>query len=348
MFWRLRDLGVPSYIAVGSALLALVVADSVTAGVRSDGSSAATPPAVVHLASGTRGLLAGAKAVSVASGRGEIWALAGPSSHAVAGRVAEEIDPKTGRVLRSVPVPAPATYVFYGAHRVWVSGAGRVSAVNPSTGHVLTRSLGRGVAVQSMAFHGSRAYVADPGRDQIVTFTAGTQLRSKTVTELGGPRAVVELHGAIQPTNRVKNLVPVIFRGADTSFLAEVSRIRPVIASAAKRIVWVRRSDGLLRVTMSRAAARGVSVARRQEVMTGSRVRQLAMTPGGGCYVAIENHHDRRSHRNLLYFSRAALRARRPHPTSVHRGHEARDLALDPAGGVVYADRTGKLVSWLP
>jgi hypothetical protein len=249
-----------------------------------------------------------------------------------------------------LPVREPAAHIFYGAGRVWLTGSGRISAINPASGRVLTRTLDRGVNLTSMAFHDSSAYVADPRQDRVYRFTAGSRIAAHAIAERGGPRAVVTLSGAVQPTNAAKNLIPIIFGGANTSFLAEVSRLHPVIASAGTRAVWVRSGKGLTRITVPPGGTirRGNNVASRQHFATDTRVRQLAMTTAGGVYVAIQNPHNVRSHRNLLYFSRAALEAHSPRPTASHRGRTAIDLAIDPAGGVVYADGTGKLWRWAP
>jgi hypothetical protein len=201
-----------------------------------------------------------------------------------------------------------------------------------------------------MAFHAPKGYLADRAHDKVRTFTAGSRLRAGAIAVRGGPRAVVALLGAIQPTNRAKNLIPIIFHGANTSFLAEVSRLRPVIASAGKRAVWVHSATGLIRITVPPGGTlrRGNNVASRKHFATDSRVRQIVVTPGGGAYVSIQDRHNVGSHRDLLYFSRSALRAHHPRPIAVHHGRKVRDLALNPAGGVVYADEAGLLLTWAP
>jgi hypothetical protein len=346
MFWRLRD-SVPSYTAIGFALVALVAVDSTVAGSRTDGSSASAAPAIVQVAQGqsSHGLLPGVRTLGVASGHGEIWALVVQgSSYAV-----EEINPTTQRAGASYRMTSPASHIFYGAGRVWLTGANRVSALNPASGHFLTHRLGNGAKVSAMVFHGTTAYAALGGHDELLTLRPGRTFRAKLIAERGGPAAVVALSGAIQPTNRMKNLIPIIFRDANTSFLAEISRLRPVIASAGKRAVWVHSGKGLIRITVPSGGTirRGNDIASRQHFATDIRVRQIMMTPGGDSYVSAQNRGGR-SHRNLLYFSRAALRAKKPVPTATHRGLAALGLALDPAGGVVYADRTGKLRRWVP
>jgi hypothetical protein len=233
---------------------------------------------------------------------------------------------------------------------VWVVAEGRVSALDPANGHVLTRRLDGGVAAHSMAFHGSTAYLVEPARDRVLALRAGSTIRINGTTERGGPRAVVALHGAVQPTSQDKNLIPFIFRGADTSFLAQLSRLPPILAWAGNRAVWLRRAHGLLLATVSHSGtvARGTHLSSRRYVVTGTRVRQVVMTASGGCFISVQNSRDVRSHHNLLYFSRAALRASKPRPTAVHRGREVRDLAVNPAGGVAYADDAGRLLSWVP
>lgn len=349
MFWRLRDLRVPGTVALGGAALALVVVDSVVAGTR--GGSPAAPPAppVPHV-SARLGMLPGVITESVAAGRGRIWALVDkPSAHRDRFYV-YGIDPATNAVRSTVRVPGPASYVFYGARHVWVSGGGdggapnsKISAVDPARLTIATVRLGRDSAVSSIAFHGSTAYAAAAGRDQVLAIKAGKRLRVKRIAERGGPIDVVAVHGAIEVTDGVRNLVPVILRGANTSFLAEVSRLRPVFAAAGRRAVWVRSARRLIRVSVV-----GGKVGVRTQVPTGSRVFGMVTTPGGGCYVAVASRGAHHPRRNLLYFSPTALRARHPHPTAVHHGRTVNHLALDPAGGVVYADAAGKLRRWIP
>jgi hypothetical protein len=210
-------------------------------------------------------------------------------------------------------------------------------------GDVVSLRLGSNAAVDSIAFHGRTGYAAVAGRDEVLALHAGNRLRVERHQELGGPTGVVAVEGAVQVTNASRNLVPIILRGADTSFLAAVSRVHPVLAAAGKRAVWVRSGHGLIRVSVTRDG-----VVTRKHVRTIHRVFDVHTTPAGGCYVSVANRRNRRTHRNLLYFSSAALRAPHPAPTAIHHGREVNSLALDPAGGVVYVDNTGKLRHWVP
>ena len=350
MFWRLRD-SLPSHVAIGAALVALLAVDATVAGTRDAGEDAnlAQPLPVVQPAPHA-GLLPGVEVESVASGRGRIWVLVDRPDAGKDRFFVHQLDAANYRVMASVRVPGPASHVYYGAGHVWVSGGGsggapgaRITAFVPPTGDLVTRRFGNGAAVDSIAFHGSTAYAAVPGRGEVLALKAGRTLRYQRHEERGGPTGVVAVEGAIQVTNSYRNLVPIILRGADTSFLAEVSRIHPVLASAGRRSVWVRSEHGLIRVSVSR----GGNV-QRKHVTTIHRVRDLLSTSDHGCFVAVTNHPDRMNHRNLLYFSPAALRSPHPKPTAIHHGHQVTRMALSPAGGVVYVDNRGKLWDWNP
>jgi hypothetical protein len=351
MFWRLRD-SLPSHVAIGAALVVLVAVDATVAGTRdaSDTPHYVAPTPAPHAARRHAGLLPGVTVESVTSGGGRIWALVDKPSARGDRMFVFQLDPTDYRVTATVRVPGPADRVYYGAGRVWVSGGGdggspnvRISAFAPSVGDVVSLRLGSNAAVDSIAFHGRTGYAAVAGRDEVLALHAGRRLRVERRQELGGPTGVVAVEGAVQVTNASRNLVPIILRGADTSFLAEVSRIHPVLAAAGKRAVWVRSGHGLIRVSVTRGG-----VVTRKHVRTIHRVFEVRAAPGGGCYVSVTNRRNLRTHRNLLYFSPAALRSPHPAPTAIHHGREVNSLALNPAGGVVYVDNMGKLWDWVP
>jgi hypothetical protein len=343
MFWRLRDTGLRSHVVIGVAALALVVVDSVVAGSRGSGEAQAQPSIGGHQTPVAVGH--GSRAKAVASGHGRIWALVevGRTGRYFVG----EIDPRNDEALDTIRVPGPASYVFYGAGHVWVSGrhgsTARLSAIDPRTGRVLTLRLRGDGALSSMAFAGPTAYAAVVGRDEVLELTARKRLHAKAIEERGGPLAVVAVPHAIEVTNRDMNLVPIILRGADTTFLAALQLGRPVIAAAEGQAAWVRREDSLVRETLS-ASGRPA----RHYVPTHALPLEVVMTPAGGCYVAVATHKGRRPSPDLLYFTRAALSAGHPRPTAVHRGRQINHLALDPTGGVVYTDVTGRLNRWAP
>ncbi len=287
------------------------------------------------------GAVAGARLVAqaVTSGHGSIWTLnCRVPRH---GRcVVTKVDPRTEVAGPAVKVPRPASRLFYGAGHVWVAGGRRITAVAPATGAVATARLPGG-PVDSMAFHGDRAYAAVNGHDQVAEITPGGVLKIRLIEERGGPRAVVGLRDAIEVTNGVMNLVPIIFPGADTTFLAALQLGRPVIGAAGPQAAWVRRGTHLVRETLgsdNRPA--------RRYVATPGPPMRVVMAGDGGCYVSLPPMPRRRE--NLAYFSRKALEARHPSPTDVHVGRRVLDFALDPAGGVVFIDRRGALQRWVP
>ncbi|HEX3900954.1 MAG TPA: hypothetical protein VHW74_17525 [Mycobacteriales bacterium] len=339
LFWRWRDLRLYSHAAIGFAALALVVVDASVAGVRGNASSSPTPASSVAAHHQVLALGHGLHALAVASGGGRIWVLAQHGRHG--STAVAEIDPTTEQTVTSIQVPGAASHLFYGVGQVWVTGGTQISDVDPHGGHVRTIQLSGGT-VSSMAFERSTAYAAVIGRDELLAVTVGKQLRTRTIEEKGGPLTVVAVPRAIEVTNDEMNLVPVIFPGADTSFLATLQLGRPVIASGGARVVWVRRRNLLVRETLRH----GVSRPARQYLDVRGRPMQVTNTDDGGCYVTVST--ARRSQPSLLYFSPQSLQAPHPKPTAVHRGRPVRSFAVDPAGGVAYVDVAGGLAKWVP
>lgn len=337
LFWRLRDLRIYSHAAIGIAVLALLGVDATVAGVRSG--DAAQVVSIGGHEPHSRPIGRVAYADAVTSGHGVIWTLH-CSRHA--GRHCEVAlgSPPKGVEASVLAVPRPASHLFYGAGRVWIAGGGRISAIDPRTHRIATLRLAGGT-VASMAFRGSRAYAAVVGRDEVLAITPGRTLHPKVIAEHGGPRTVIAFPDAIEVANDEMNLVPIIFPRADTSFLAALQLGRPVIAAAGPHAAWVRRGRQLVRETLgpdNRPA--------RKYIATPGRALRVVMAAGGGCYVSLAS--VRRRGIDLAYFSRKALSARHPTPTDVHVGRRVVDFALNPAGGVVYIDRTGALQRWVP
>jgi hypothetical protein len=338
LFWRWRDLRLHGHVAIGIAVLALLAVDSTVVGARSG--EAAPVMSIGGHPPPARLIGDGFLADAVTSGHGEIWTLRcfAPRPH----RRCEvfEIDPSTGVEISAFLIPRPASNLFYGADRLWATGGGRITAIDPVSHHVATERRAGGT-IRSMAFHGSTAYAAVVGRDEVLALTGGKRLRTKVIEEKGDPIAVVALPRAIEVTNRDMNLVPVILPGADTSFLATLQLGRPVIAAGGPHVVWVRRGHLLVRETVTRS-----SHPARQYVATPGAPLRVVTAGDGGCYVSLAS--VPRSRVNLAYFSRKALTARHPRPTDVHAGARLTDFALDPAGGVVFIDRSGALKRWEP
>src|SRR5262245_23702428 len=154
MFWRPRDLGLRSHVAVGIAALALVIVDSVVAGTR--GGVGASSPSIGGREPPLRMIGHAVVADAVTSGHDEIWTL-----HCFLprrGRRCEvfELSPRNGIEVGDFFVPRPATSLFYGAGRLWVTGGRRISAIDPVTHRIATSRLAAG-SVGSLAFRGSRA-----------------------------------------------------------------------------------------------------------------------------------------------------------------------------------------------
>ncbi|HVV74597.1 MAG TPA: hypothetical protein VHC43_01065 [Mycobacteriales bacterium] len=343
LFWRWRDLRVHSHLAIAAGALILLLVDSTVAGVRAGSPpAAAAPPSLAsrhEVLSPRRGL----RGELVVSGSGWLWLLARDGKHA---HSLEQVDPRTEQIHSSTRVAGPASYLFYGAGRVWVTGGSTIRALDPRSGR-LSVLRAAGGTVRSMTFARSKAYAVVAGRDEVLAISPGRRLRAHTIVEHGGPSTAVALSDAIEITNHRANLVPVIFPRADTSFLAALQLGRAVIAAAGPQAAWVRRGHELVRETLSRAAG-SASRPARHYVDTLGRPEHVVMTADGGCYVSIGRTSGRARRTDVLYFSRSALRSRHPRPSAVHRGPHVRSLALDPAGGVVFTDAVGDLVRWVP
>jgi hypothetical protein len=341
LFWRWRDLRLYSHVAIGIAVMALVVVDSTVAGVRGGDSPSPGPSIGGHQTVG-RLIGRGSYADAVTSGHGEIWSLDCARSPRGAGRrcFVAEIDPTDGTEVTSVQVPAPASSLFYGAGRVWLSGGPRLTAIDPRSGAVTSELLSGGT-IRSMAFRGPRAYGAVVGRDEVLEITPGKRLQIKVIEEHGGPLVVTALRNAIEVSNAEMNLVPVIFPGTNTTFLAALQLGRPVVAAAGPQAAWVRRGHQLVRETLGSDDRPA-----RKYVATPGRPLRVLMNSDGGCHVSLAS--VPRSRVAMAYFSPIALSASHPTPTDVHAGRRVVDFALDPTGGVVYVDHSGTLRRWDP
>lgn len=332
MFWRPRDLGLRSHVAVGIAALALVGVDASVAATRGGGGEAPTfsiadPATSFHLGPHLH-------AEGVASGHRRLWVLVrhDPDHYRV-----EDLRPSNLETIRSIPVPSGATGIYFGAGRVWVSSAAAITAIDPASGRSQTHALGS--TVDSMAFVGSTAYAVGTSPDELLAITAGHRLRVRSIEETGDPVAVVALSRAVEVAGRAANLVPVILPGANTSYLAALDLGQPIIGSAGPTAAWVARGRLLV---LERLSASG-RLARKYFRIPG-HARRVLTDPRGGCYVAVGG----AARPALLYIPRAAIRAELPRAFAIRRGAAIASFALDPVGGVVYTTFAGQLRRWIP
>ncbi len=143
--------------------------------------------------------------IAVRSGFGSIWALDGTLNR---------LNPKTGRVLKRIPLGVYAAYnIWIGGGSVWVADdrGGRVVRVSPRTNRVVAR-IAAGDGPASMAFDGNNTAWVINHRDTTIDRIDLATNRSTKLTTLGGDRAperMVWVDGSLWVTGRGTDLLQV-------------------------------------------------------------------------------------------------------------------------------------------
>jgi hypothetical protein len=302
--------------------------------------AAAKPPAPPRLLAHA----ASAHPSGVVAGAGSLWTIELHPSGRRAVTVVERRDVASGRVERSYRVPGEDFGIAYGLGRVWTWGAGvsrqpssDVSSINPANSTVRTVTIGSG-QVGDVAFAAGRAWFTQAARNRVVALAPGlnrgkASYRANGATDVAayGPNSVVVLGsgGAL-----LELPIGVTINHNDPSLT--------FLSATAQYGVWIGHGGQL---TYSPAIDSPLTVSLRLSL----RVALVVGDPQTGVYVVTTSMNPLHYDPYLVYYSPAALLARRPRPTTTLSGLVKVDsLTADPQGGVDFVTTEGVIARWNP
>jgi hypothetical protein len=294
--------------------------------------------------------------VAVASGGGSVWSLEKDHIARATGHAdIVQRDPVTGAVEKHWSVHAGYDSIAYGAGKVWVWGSGAsaapqsiASALDPTTGVVsATAHFGRENAFDSVVFVAGHAWAAIIGRQRALRFSfpgGHSRIESPHVTGLTsvvalGPTSV----GLVTGTGAIEAVDPSDTR--EYRVAAGSMPWVPVGGATSGHSFWVQHrlphAEGLYRQDLTTGRIVGSTV------RLGGIPSAVVADPAGGLYIEAN---DPRigGLPSLSYYSAEALTATSPHPKVIRRFDSVDQLAIDPAGGLVYTTGEGALIHWHP
>jgi streptogramin lyase len=103
---------------------------------------------------------------AIAVGAGAVWVLSG--RWVGSANVVTRIDPRTNRIVATIPVPHALVAIAAGRRFVWVTGAPRsaggvVTRIDPRTNRAKTARLPHSWVPDGITTAAGRVWVADPG-----------------------------------------------------------------------------------------------------------------------------------------------------------------------------------------
>lgn len=292
-------------------------------------------------------------ASALAAGGGSLWSLR-PDSTSVSGALyLDRLDPLTHANFGQYVVQAPATWLFYGLGRVWVTGGGDgaypdgvLQVLNPANGS-MRHLTSVHQQLSDVAFVAAHAWVL-AGRAVWEVDTAGRHVGTVTLPVDAAQMGIVATDsGELWVQAATKSWLRI--DPASRRVVETVQWSGPMLAAAGGSAIWTSTGGRLVALTPS-LLHQGQSVAQGQRISFPGPVTDVARSGNGGLFVLASDGPDPESSTPTLYFlsagqlaQGAAVDRRTP---SVAAGAFL-PVAPDGAGGVNYLSDQGGM-HWTP
>jgi hypothetical protein len=266
----------------------------------------------------------------------------------------DRLDPTTGRQLRRIVVPGPATSVAAGAGRVWVIGAtdggpSAISALDPTTSRVVTLRLPNPLAEpDDIGFAHGSAWVTFGLLNQVWRLTATPSGVEKRVLHVPGTPAFIATTGDgqlwVEQEAGAGRVTRILISRRSTALGASKpwgGAIYP--ARTGNGVMWGTTADrhSVVPLLPSRIGGNSCINCNLPLVTVHGQINAVTST-SRGLFVSASAGPTSTGH--TTFFSYHDLN-RHPGPTATIRRSGA--LAAD-GGGVVIATGAGPLTHWVP